>query len=721
MRSVGGIIAKLRPPDVRGCPAFGGSLKRLLFFLAVGAGCALPAYSQIRVVNYNTLDGPTPGVHDNSANMQTIFSAIATQSVNGVAKRPDLLILQEQTNSSAAAMATLLNAQFPGAAYVAVTPSGQPGSTDPVFIDRQSFVYDSSAIQLIGTAVSVATGGVRPVIRGQFRPVGYASADANFYAYGAHLKAGATTDDRNNRALQTAAMRANVNGFGAGAHALFAGDFNMQSNQEQAWLNMVTGAGEGLAVDPLNPTNASQTWNNNATFAPIHTQSTRTGFTPDSDGGATGGMDDRFDVQLSTQEFHDGEGLSYIANSTRAFGNDGQHFNLSLNANPIIPLGATVANALWDASDHLPVVADYQLPAKMAFTKTIAEPTQVIVGGSATATFKVQNTAPVLTANGADELDYLVSTSGNGVGSFSSTTNTTNAGNNHIVALSTSTPGVKSAIVSATASSQAAEGAAASISLSTTVLAHATPSFDPAVTTTTRTIDFGIHGRGEAIPAIQVLLNNRADPSGFTAGLDLDSVNGTGSTAQLALAIAAGAPSIAAGANREGSVSFASGTIGSFSSTYSLATSDQDLPGAINLSALTLNLTGRIALPGDANLDNAVNLDDFTILASSFGSSGQIWQSGEFTHDGSVTLDDFTLLAANFGATAIDLPRSAIPEPTGIALIASSVMLLSTRHPRRAVSRRRTRGSIAEIRASGKAYRNDRWHRHSCLCLRFSP
>jgi len=628
------------------------------------AGAAL---GQVRVVNYNTLDGPTPDVHDNSANMAVIFSAMASNAVNGIAKRPDLLILQEQTNASAANLAATLNALFPGATYLAVTPAGQPGSSDPRFIDRGAFVYDSSTLTAVTAPVTVSTGAVRPVIRGQFRPVGYSSAQASFFAYGAHLKSGTTVADRENRALQTSVMRANADALG-NVHTIFAGDFNMQNNQEQGWLNLVTGAGAGLAIDPLNPTNAAQTWNNNAAFASIHTQSTRTSSTPDGDGGATGGMDDRFDVQLSSAPFHDGEGLSYIANSTRAFGNDGQHFNLAINASPTIPLGATVANALWDASDHLPVVADYQLPARMAATISTPPPPQMIVGGQFPVTVNVRNTAPVATSNAADELDYQLT-----VGTFSGSYSTlaTTPGNEHAFEFSATSVGNTSLVVPVTSSSQGVEGGAASLTLATTVKDHAHPSFLPGSSAQNLTIDFGIRGLGEAAPAdVGVELYNRtgAFTPAFTAGLDLDAVDGNGDVGALTLDVTVGGTAIPAGQSRSGMASFAATSVGAYSAIYSLLTSDEDLPGATSFAPLTVQLSGRIALFGDATLDNAVNLDDFTALAAAFGGANQTWQTGDFTHDGLVNLDDFTLLAAHFGETAMILPRS-VPEPSTASLI----------------------------------------------------
>jgi len=72
------------------------------------------------------------------------------------------------------------------------------------------------------------------------------------------------------------------------------------------------------------------------------------------------------------------------------------------------------------------------------------------------------------------------------------------------------------------------------------------------------------------------------------------------------------------------------------------------------------NVLNFFSLAGDATQDRAVNLDDFTALAASFGQTGRTFTQGDFNYDGSVTLDDFTVLASQFGKTLPapgDLPR----------------------------------------------------------------
>jgi hypothetical protein len=74
-------------------------------------------------------------------------------------------------------------------------------------------------------------------------------------------------------------------------------------------------------------------------------------------------MDDRFDQILVTDDLQDGIGLEILPETYDAFGNDGQHFNQSIiqGGNAAVPL--EVAEALHQASDHLPVLASLHFPA----------------------------------------------------------------------------------------------------------------------------------------------------------------------------------------------------------------------------------------------------------------------------------------------------------------------------------------------------------------------
>jgi hypothetical protein len=57
-----------------------------------------------------------------------------------------------------------------------------------------------------------------------------------------------------------------------------------------------------------------------------------------------------------------------------------------------------------------------------------------------------------------------------------------------------------------------------------------------------------------------------------------------------------------------------------------------------------------LSIPGDANVDGAVNVSDLSLLAANYGTvSGATWAMGDFTGDGAVNVSDLSLLAANYG------------------------------------------------------------------------
>ena len=78
------------------------------------------------------------------------------------------------------------------------------------------------------------------------------------------------------------------------------------------------------------------------------------------------------------------------------------------------------------------------------------------------------------------------------------------------------------------------------------------------------------------------------------------------------------------------------------------------------------------ALPGDANLDGMVDINDLTIVLSHYGQTGQAWANGNFTCDGTVNINDLTIVLAHYGDTVASSAAgnpSAAPEPAGVVLL----------------------------------------------------
>lgn len=190
----------------------------------------------------------------------------------------------------------------------------------------------------------------------------------------AHLKAGNTTQDKNERAAETQTVVNYLNSMGKNGNYIFMGDFNLYSSNEVAYANLVNNPNaNGRLYDPIN---RPGDWSGNSAFAGIHTQSTRTSGMPD--GGATGGLDDRFDHMLVSNDLLNNiSKCMYLQGSYAALGQDGKHFNKSVNASPanaVVP--ANVAQALYEMSDHLPIYADFVIEQSL-FPSGIKNPALV--------------------------------------------------------------------------------------------------------------------------------------------------------------------------------------------------------------------------------------------------------------------------------------------------------------------------------------------------------
>jgi hypothetical protein len=244
---------------------------------------------------------------------------------------------------------------------------------------------------------------------------------------------------------------------------------------------------------------------------------------------------------------------------------------------------------------------------------------------------------------------------------------------------------VSSGTVTVNSTSEEVAGGTFSQSVSTVVLAHAHPSLTSPASHSSATINFGTRAQNSAAmglgaPSVSLSVFNLPDASGFSSKLDLDSINAAGNTSALSIDLAT-FTNLAAGSSKSFNALLNTATFGSFSATYTLNLSDQDLPGATSTAPLTLTLIGRIAMAGDANVDGRVNALDFNTLAGAFSQSGRTWIDADFNGDGIVNSIDFSALAQNFGGSyAPSSPlRQLVPEPILMGVIAAAAIVFSRR------------------------------------------
>ena len=173
--------------------------------------------------------------------------------------------------------------------------------------------------------------------------------------YSVHLKASDGPSNEQKRLAEVNVLRNITDNLPLGTNFMVIGDFNIYYANEPAYQKLINQATTGYFLD----TQPAGNWHNNIGYASIHTQSTCGLLSGCPNGGSGGGMDDRFDMILFSQAVSDTGGITFVDNSYVAFGNDGQHLNNSINEPPFIVITQEVANALYNASDHLPVYADF--------------------------------------------------------------------------------------------------------------------------------------------------------------------------------------------------------------------------------------------------------------------------------------------------------------------------------------------------------------------------
>jgi len=83
-------------------------------------------------------------------------------------------------------------------------------------------------------------------------------------------------------------------------------------------------------------------------------------------------------------------------------------------------------------------------------------------------------------------------------------------------------------------------------------------------------------------------------------------------------------------------------------------------------------------VPGDANLDGRVNVQDVSVLATNWGLSPSWWTDGDFNDDAAVGIEDLSILATHWSAAA-----GAAPEPTALWWLLLAAPAAAAGHRRR--------------------------------------
>lgn len=304
----------------------------------------------LKTMVYNLLEFPSAPPANRELILKDILATFA----------PDLLMVNELESETGANL--ILNqsllSQFSGYARATFAPN-QSSSFQNL---NQLVFFNTEKLILIDEELFETT--VRDINHYTFRlnTVDQATNPILLHVYVTHLKADDGTvfeDDQQDRLNMVNVFTNALNQIPTNSFVLFAGDFNFKSATEPAYQEILNVTNNVVLVDPLNrPGN----WNNNAAFSDLFTQSTRISNNNFGNRGAGGGLDDRFDFIMMSQNFQSDPNFFYNPGTYKAFGNNGNCINLNVNDTSCTGnFNQTLRDLLFNMSDHLPVVAEFTL------------------------------------------------------------------------------------------------------------------------------------------------------------------------------------------------------------------------------------------------------------------------------------------------------------------------------------------------------------------------
>ena len=325
-----------------------------------------------------------------------------------------------------------------------------------------------------------------------------------------------------------------------------------------------------------------------------------------------------------------------------SLGNDGQHYDEAINNgnNTYYPSDLarsnTLADHLHEASDHIPVAADFLLPAELDVAGEAAIGT-VIEGASVSLDIVVSNAASV----GGADLDWVIdSLAESGTLSPGESSST-------VLNLQALVPGSIDDALVVDATGDLVQHSPQTVAITGSVLSHAVPSFSSDEQVTSVFLPVTVTANSGLVVESVALRN--MGWSQDQARLDVDAV--TGGIAGV-VDPPTSLPSSVAGFPATLSFQFNTDAMspGNLFANFTVDASDEDLPGAV---AYTLSVTFPITVQdnqelceGDIDGDGIVDVADLLALLDAWGTSNA---AADLNTDGMVNVEDLLVLLGDWG------------------------------------------------------------------------
>ena len=345
---------------------------------------SMKGFSQTRIkaMVYNLLNYS----NDGTSQQKTPFLQTILQELS-----PDLLVVCELESESGSDYLfnnaiVPLNPDFQKAVYEP-NQSGNSNLQQMVYYNSKKLVLENSRVILADT---------RDINQYTFR-LNNENSSSNpilIQVFVTHLKAATGLTNRQRRWSSINNFVDELGDLDPNSYVIFAGDFNFYTSNEEGYQALVNPNNPIVMLDPIDrpaepfdpdeyltqdpyefyEEDSDHFWRNSS-FADIHTQSTRitnSGMVDTS--GSIGGMDDRFDFIMMSENFSINTDLYYVSDSYQSIGNNGNCYNSFINNTDCGGIySQNLRDALIEFSDHAPVVMEIETTENVLSTENYVE------------------------------------------------------------------------------------------------------------------------------------------------------------------------------------------------------------------------------------------------------------------------------------------------------------------------------------------------------------
>ena len=319
---------------------FRKSIQVIFVLLSFG----LNAQGTIKTMVYNILDFPLAYPQNRAQILRDILTEY----------EPDIFMVCELQSEYGANLILNISLNSESEKY-RMAPFEPSQSGDP---DHQQLVFYRKDILSLESSEVIPTS-VRDINHYRLK---LSTADEEvdpvfFEIFVTHLKSSQGTANKQLRLQMVEQFTSKLETMENNSFVIFAGDFNLYTHTEPAYQELVNPLNNIVMADPLERPGA---WHNKLEFQDIHSQSTRISSGPFG-AGAGGGLDDRFDFIMISENMMSDPKLRYIPETYKSFGNNGNCFDNNINsADCDGEFAQTLRNNLYNMSDHLPIVMDLE-------------------------------------------------------------------------------------------------------------------------------------------------------------------------------------------------------------------------------------------------------------------------------------------------------------------------------------------------------------------------